>query len=374
MFSDQAWVSIAREKSSVDDRFVLPQHTYVRMRNESTSFVRDEIESKNAETPTIFDEETDATETEAPKVLDVDEPEATETTCVTYPGELGFVHIPKTAGSTIEKAARIQQMTMWGYRAWTGVPQRNILPPPNLLEVPPEEVGSDILWHIPPALLKARAGNISHLPYQGQDLFAIIRNPYARVVSEVFYKCGMRNSTLCLGDQRMVNQRIRNNLGQQLNCTRTITRGEDDLNTAVPASWNECYLRKAGHYIPQWHYFYNSDNLERQIRYLIHFESLHEGFAQLMTERSLDISLQLQKAERKTNYVDLPENAFRGVESLEPQTIRLIKKLYREDFQLGRYSLAVKDAHNGPLMDGDNPSATNGANRSFWELPCKMWW
>jgi hypothetical protein len=107
-------------------------------------------------------------------------------------------------------------------------------------------------------------------------------------------------------------------------------------------------------------------------------ENLQDGFAALMEERSINIHLDPLDhgivAWRKTEYGDNSLGNFHGVESLEPKTLELIRKVYQKDFELGGYSLDVLDAHKPPM-----PSSSSGISsgpegtatkKAFWELPC----
>src|SRR6056300_1897534 len=45
-------------------------------------------------------------------------------------------------------------------------------------------------WHTPPKLLKAYRNKVQY-PYDGADLFTVVRNPYSRVLSEYYCPFGM---------------------------------------------------------------------------------------------------------------------------------------------------------------------------------------
>ena len=290
----------------------------------------------------------------------------TNTTVQQQQPKLTFVHIPKTGGSTIEEAAKEQANIRWGYQQWT----------------PWKTKQTCCLWHMPPSVIpslglesKQPKQNPSRsLPYDDDgdndenhnstnDLFAVIRNPFARVVSEVFYKCGLKSGKKaqqsCLSNKKAVNHRIRQNLNEKLNCNSTLAA---------------CYLKES-HWIPQWHFFYDPHTGDRTIRYLLHFENLAGDLAALFEATGVNISLDRQKRARATKYknaTELDSNEFAGLKDLDNKTIRLIVEVFRRDFEIGGYSLDVHEASLYGVSNASQTMNTGRSNASFWELPCHL--
>ncbi len=274
--------------------------------------------------------------------------------------ELGFVHIPKTGGSSIEREAKESQK-LWGYYAFGGHRTNERWLSTKYLDQRLYGKGTPCLWHTPPFLLPSLKKKNKTLPYENQDLFAVIRNPFARIASEIHYRCNFRRKKLCL-NKADVNHVKQEELGFLLNCTRELNQ-----STILEPKGLECLFSKLeGHLVPQWQFFYDPFSGERQIRYLLHFEKLSEDFQDLMESKSLNMSLGVAKM-RSTNYSAATADEFRGVEDFDEVTRRLIVELYRKDFELGGYSLNISDT-----TSFSHPVSHGGVSRStFWELPCQ---
>ena len=270
--------------------------------------------------------------------------------------ELGFLHIPKTGGSAIEEAAKNQAQKHWGYFAWDDRTKQSNWNN-NMSEH--HKLYRGIWHHMPPSDLSSMT-NLS-LAYHGQDLFAVIRNPFTRVVSEVMYRCrfGKIPKDKCL-DKKYANGRIRQKLTKEL-------EAKDSLGASMRNDQN--------HFMPQWYFFYNRFTLERQTRYLLHFENLAEDFSDLMDAFSLNITLKTSAAlpahskTRRTNYTEIDPHLFHSVEDLDETTQSLIVKLYKMDFELGGYSLNAITSDAVSFSPLPNVSS---AGSKFWELPCQI--
>ena len=288
--------------------------------------------------------------------------------------DLDFVHIPKTGGSSIELAALHQAQKKWGYFAWKGRM-------PEGTKYHGDEYGTTFVnWHTPPFLLSSfllnhndtttTTNTTTSRPYyyeKGQeDLFAVIRNPYTRLVSEIYYRCGFRRKDGDCLNKRIVNARTQRDLTLQLNSGKQL-----DQSTIMDPKVYKSFLHKVGHFVPQWQYFYNRFSGEREIKYLLHSENLAKDFQALMDDYSLNISLGLESGERISNYSNSQPDQFRGVEDFDEKTLRLIVELYQKDFELGGYSLNRSDTTSfSPPFERN--VAGNGVGSTYWELPCKI--
>lgn len=91
---------------------------------------------------------------------------------------LKFFHIPKAAGTAIEHVAGDQMRLPWGSCLFNHKPKRTICNyPPSDFEWP-RNYG---WWHLPAQLFPVAGAD----PYAGAELFAVIRDPFDRLVSEV---------------------------------------------------------------------------------------------------------------------------------------------------------------------------------------------
>ena len=77
-----------------------------------------------------------------------------------------FIHIPKTAGTSIEKQA-LNYNIYWGVYYFKNKLNKNYY-------------YSSVPWHIPPKYL-------TNNEYENKILFCVVRNPYTRIVSEYKY-------------------------------------------------------------------------------------------------------------------------------------------------------------------------------------------
>jgi len=106
---------------------------------------------------------------------------------------LEFVHIPKTGGTVIESIAADHNITWsichFGYPQSIARISLNLThcPPGSLKHMWPKEPKHNNCpwWHVPPQYLEWYDPDIN--PYAGADLFAVVRNPYDRVISHYYY-------------------------------------------------------------------------------------------------------------------------------------------------------------------------------------------
>ncbi|KAG7369468.1 sulfotransferase family protein [Nitzschia inconspicua] len=326
---------------------------------------------------------------------------------------LAFLHIPKTGGSSIEHAGAKGGQT-WGLCLFTtlrfckhsNINRRSIvgslanqhqssqpfLPASDDAwrdtviqnkELSLEYFGgrSFPLWHLPIQYLPSYPTNVyydSNLtdPYHDQHVFAVVRNPYKRIVSEYYYACHITN---CLSKQNDTATRMNHVIQQTLTRNhRFIKSGTSGWITTNTTGVNQRqqqphrkYFIASGHWIPQYDYIYsyspssvsnttsnnnntsnttsnsNNNNLVEQVRHIIHFEHLTKEFASLMDAYQLPVNLttvnqQLSRSDWNTQQT---------VADLDSQTRRLIEDVYELDFELGGGYIMIertKLARNDP--------------------------
>ncbi len=292
----------------------------------------------------------------------------------TTANELGFLHIPKTGGSSIESTAKELAEKRWGYFAWESNKnfQKNLsyLRKTYLKDKYDGNITGEIFWHVPLSILSTMIKETT--PYDNQDLFAVIRNPFSRVVSEVFYRCSFRPQKSCF-NKKDVNTRLRLTLTNQLNCVKN--RGKPNMDGEIELDILKCFLEHGSHFIPQWFFFYDPFSGERDVRYLVHFENLAGDFHDLMAAYSLNISLNSHEKARKSNYNQSSDpDLFKGVQDLDETTKNLILELYDTDFDLGGYSRDENSTASFSFPShwvAPSLSSSISANETgFWELPC----
>lgn len=184
--------------------------------------------------------------------------------------DLKFVHITKTAGTSIELAGLASGIA-WGmnhkeYGWWHEIPTRKS-----------KELIDQHEW------------------------FAVVRNPYERIVSE-------------------------------FHCVWGRARREEETRTAIETGDKELFNRvvrekirarsiRGDHYTEQHKYLVEGIKILR-------FENLQEEFSKLMSEKGLEVSLgKSNVSEKKFSYQDFDKN-----------TISVINEVYKEDFLLFGYS------------------------------------
>ena len=252
---------------------------------------------------------------------------------------LEFVHIPKTGGTAIESIASHANIT-WSICHF-GIAKYMAINSNNLVHCGPDDLKHNWpkipkfnhcpWWHVPPAYIEAFFPE--HNPYAGADLFAVVRNPYDRIISEYYYpaqdvaKENIKDSKA--NNVEHFNQKLNQKLSKFLSGMR---RG--DLSSRIPG--NNVYFSGSGHMIPQ-HDFIYDDKHRRIVEHVLRFENLQENFAGLMAKYDLAIRL--------------PERKFRhsvgkelSVHNLTKENILLIETIYWDDFrEFGYEVLSLKE-------------------------------
>lgn len=156
-------------------------------------------------------------------------------------------------------------------------------------------------------------------PYQGLDLFAVVRNPYDRALSEYFYANVCENCR----DPNHMNNELKKRLGRHV---------------SQPAL-SKSFLGHCNHDFPQYDYVYdtslagrsNQTQPKRLVRHVLKFENLATDFQKLMHRYGLNVSL----PEKKGN----PSNRSLGVEDLSEEVVEIINKIYAQDFEAFGYEM-----------------------------------
>lgn len=192
-----------------------------------------------------------------------------------------FIHIPKTGGVAIERALGIKA---------ANEPKKLISKQGELIEGV-----TTVPQHFTPDILRERLGEDI---YESSIKFAVVRNPYTRVLSEYFY---------------------RNKSG----------------NMGKFSTWFKNYYKKLdhAHKIPQ-SKFVDSEDIT-----ILKQESLQEDFSRFVEENNLPIKPELGRENKsKHNKIDL-------VEEIPLPIIERINKLFEEDFIRFGYKM-IEDGRN----------------------------
>ena len=195
--------------------------------------------------------------------------------------KLKFIHITKTAGTTIENVGRIKGK-YWGRYDM-------------LLKHLNYKTNDGPFWHIP-----LRYTTKHYLKYilKHYNLFTVVRNPYERCVSEFYCRWGGPN-------KKNVNV--------------------NQFNNIIKNKLNKPHI--SNHWAPQYLYIYDSDD-NKIVKHVLKYEKIKKQFNKLMKKYNNGIRLNeyYNKHLKKFTTKDLFED-----------TKDLIKQVYHEDFVRFKY-------------------------------------
>jgi hypothetical protein len=229
---------------------------------------------------------------------------------------LTFFHIPKTAGTAIEYAAGSANLA-WGSCLFNHKPKRDICRYPSDSKEWPQYVG---WWHVPPQFFPLAGAD----PYQGAELFAVVRDPYDRMVSEFYYIC-----TLKVFDWRPDQ------------CDRSRLLESDYMNAwlqnkllsrRAELGAAQSYLVDNGHFTPQYDFLVGPHEV-RMVDHVLRMEDdLNSEFTALMKAFKLS-HVKLKKlnalgAEARGEH-------HLSVQDINQETLESIHQTYPRDFDLG---------------------------------------
>eukprot|EP00930_Biecheleria_cincta_P045719 TRINITY_DN31502_c0_g1_i1.p1 TRINITY_DN31502_c0_g1~~TRINITY_DN31502_c0_g1_i1.p1 ORF type:complete len:237 (+),score=25.54 TRINITY_DN31502_c0_g1_i1:11-721(+) len=223
-----------------------------------------------------------------------------------HASRLQFVHITKNAGTAVEAWGK-QHGYCWG-KHWKELRGRTLLPPhEGRLKSEP--------WHVPPQYFVDN-------PYRGFDAFAIVRNPYKRIISE--FRCRWKGfKAPAMSARKSENIQLRQKATAK------------ELNAWIKQKLSNGAARppyRNGHLIPQHLYIFGPS----QARYVasenvIRFEALQKDCAALWIRHGINNAKPLPVL----NESDMKHF---HVSDLEEETRRLIEQEYALDFELFGYS------------------------------------
>lgn len=210
---------------------------------------------------------------------------------------LKFLHISKCAGTIIEDIAKDEGI-FWGR-------YDKSLNGDNLLKKW-SNIKSD-LYHLVPDCFENEVYNLD----KGNDMktFCVVREPYSRIVSEVF--CNWMGI---------------------LNTIENPTY--KDYNMFIEKYLDIVETRKnTQHWWPQYKYIYD-ENGKKMIDHVLYLENLNQEFNELMIE--YDIPLQLKK--QKVN----ESKKLYGLGEISNYNLLKINKIYNDDFKLSEQYKKIK--------------------------------
>ena len=266
------------------------------------------------------------------------------------PPRLLLLHIPKTGGSTIERTAFQQANITWGCchfhlnygkKPWAGLCPLNVETPTSLDQWPKHKNLRN-LWHYPLHWLETNEASTAHqmpsnpylnlvagtesldfCPVEKRDMhfFAVVRDPYARAISEFYYQAGFarKRKIHVLEDRTFMNRWIAEKL------------------QSYPAHMGIANLSWTGkmlHWIPQSEFIFD-DQGRRRVRYVLKFENLTAEFNELVQRYHLNMTL----LETKYKSGNVPPSSRLGPGDLNEEVRDKLEQHFARDFALGQYPL-----------------------------------
>lgn len=175
-------------------------------------------------------------------------------------------------------------------------------------------------WHLPPHLFPIMETN----PYEDADLFAVVRDPRERLLSEFYWIC---------------RKKIKEKYWDTVDCNRTLIHDPEYLNKWLQNSLQHTkdmkdmsasdYLFRNGHFTPQYDFIVSQDNV-RMVDYVLQMNDLENGFNPLMKAYGLNVVLPPK------NKQNIGRNDTRDLleKHLDDSTNELIEEKYKRDFDL----------------------------------------
>jgi hypothetical protein len=253
---------------------------------------------------------------------------------------LELVHISHTGGAEIEAIASTQASINWG--ACHFIQKGSCMDPDmtwynntSSTDHPNEQTSYSYhnIWLTPPSILAEATNDPNYNPYINKELFTIVRNPYAKMVSEFYCFSDGYNKNRDKTDKddpAALNAWITEELKKFFDQTFAFQQlGKDSkltTQTYPKASFPQLFEKR---FTPQFLYVYN-DGGKRVIDSVIHFENIKSEFNALMKKYDIDMKVpsQIKESSGELTHLDL-----------YPETISLINSFFQADFEAFGYQI-----------------------------------
>lgn len=198
--------------------------------------------------------------------------------------QLEFVHITKTGGTTIERAA-CEGGVVWGsmhYGDFFGCHSADIKEWKGLKHNVYDTISP---WHAPPRVMKRRVKDELN-PYIGAKLFTVVRNPYTRWVSEFYCPfAGYRGDDR--HDEDTMNRWIKFKIGRLERAYNNYYKRQAQSHKP----WRmEPPLLFGKHFVHQYEYVYDF-NGQKLVDHVLHHEHMKTEFDELMERYNYNLTL-----------------------------------------------------------------------------------
>lgn len=209
-----------------------------------------------------------------------------------------FMHIPKTAGTTVERAGKAAGLH-WGSKkhAFHGfkmsMPDGNVCSP----------------WHVPGQMLEMPHGPVPYKKAEG--VFCVTRHPYNKFVSEYTWRVGLGVLKKRGGYPECSEGSLNNYLQFQLNHVRHGKRWVQDC-----------------HFLPQSAFIWDGASGKQWCTEVLRFDDLPNEMSKLMGKWGLPVTIASTNANPSGSRC--PGLDTRNLSS---HTRHLIRKIYKSDFE-----------------------------------------
>jgi len=256
---------------------------------------------------------------------------------------LEFIHIPKTGGTAIESIAKNANIT-WGichfarpefvFKVSDGTVS---CAPANERDVKNweklhfwKEKGVS-WWHTPPAHVSRFYDGSDPFAGDDVDMFAVVRNPYTRMISEYKHTMGVKEH---LKDKELSEEHFNEFLKNKLTPFKK-NMFPGNLKKGKPG--NRFYYGNGnnGHLIPQYDFVYNRDKKEKVIEHVIRYENLQAEFSKLMAEYNIPLELPKEHVRPKAYLVERKID----IQNISLSNMHLIENIYKDDFRAFGYEI-----------------------------------
>ena len=202
------------------------------------------------------------------------------------------------------------------------------------------------IFHTPPSCV-IQTGVKYHGKYKEQGIlnkiymlsskhdiyFAVVRNPYTRLLSEYwwqFHDLSNRHPKPSLSVWC-----TKQHLNEWINMKFDTNGVREDMKATSFNAFNDQKIDNDCHFVPQWR-FTHDINGERVVSHILHTENLTTEFNLLMEWYDISIQMDVSRSKNKNRYTDCKEIQLYNIGEYE---MKLIQNAYKKDFEMFGYDI-----------------------------------
>lgn len=251
-----------------------------------------------------------------------------------------FIHIPKTAGETIKDI-----LVNYNYKHYTPYYILKFYKNKKLIDIFFSIIQNISKWHIPVSMYNS---NIIQILKNKYNFFAIVRNPYNRVISDFNFWisfCKEHKETKNIYHKKLIDDFKKIN--------PTLSSNFETLNFFIQKCFGNNYKLNQydGHHIPMHYYTHIIDkkyiNHKFQINkntplhlfhklcnHILFFENLNEDFNKYIIKENINIPQNILVTNKKNNSL----NTQLSIDSISKESKKILQNHFYFDFILFNYS------------------------------------